>query len=68
LSHNDDLILEREPLQRVAADGELMMFAHTDFWLPMDTYREWKMLEQMWESGTAEWKVWDRKATSYATE
>jgi glucose-1-phosphate cytidylyltransferase len=68
LSDDDDLVLEREPLQRVAADGELMMFAHTDFWLPMDTYREWKLLEEMWDSGRAEWNVWDRKATSYATE
>ena len=59
LSDDDDLVLEREPLQRVAVDGELMMFAHKDFWLPMDTYREWKMLEEMWDGGTAEWKVWD---------
>src|SRR5436190_5417725 len=68
LSDDDDLVLEREPLQRVAVDGELMMYAHTDFWLPMDTYREWKMLEEMWENGTAEWKVWDRRATGHGTE
>jgi glucose-1-phosphate cytidylyltransferase len=58
LSDDDSLVLEREPLQRAAADGELMMFPHTGFWQPMDTYREWKMLEEMWENGTAEWKVW----------
>lgn len=68
LSDDDSLVLEREPLQRVALDGELMMFGHTDFWLPMDTYREWKMLEEMWDGGTAKWKVWDRKATSHAPE
>ena len=68
LSDDDDLVLEREPLQRVSTDGELMMFAHTGFWLPMDTYREWKMLEEMWDNGTAEWNVWDRKATSYGTD
>jgi glucose-1-phosphate cytidylyltransferase len=68
LSDDDSLVLEREPLQRAAADGELMMFAHKEFWLPMDTYREWKMLEEMWDSGNAEWKVWDQKATSYAIE
>jgi glucose-1-phosphate cytidylyltransferase len=57
--HDDDgLILEREPLQQVAADGELMMYPHTGFWQPMDTYREWKMLDEMWQDGTAEWKVW----------
>ena len=59
LSDDDELVLERDPLQRAALDGQLMMFPHTGFWQPMDTYREWKMLEEMWESGTAEWKVWD---------
>jgi len=57
--HDDDgLMLEQEPLKRAAADGELMMFAHPGFWQCMDTFREWKMLEEMWESGTAEWQVW----------
>jgi glucose-1-phosphate cytidylyltransferase len=59
LADDDSLTLEREPLQRAALDGELMMFAHTGFWQPMDTYREWKMLDEMWEAGTAEWKIWD---------
>jgi len=59
LSDDDDLTLEREPLQRVSADGELMMYPHTGFWQPMDTYREWKMLEEMWDNGTAEWRMWD---------
>jgi glucose-1-phosphate cytidylyltransferase len=68
LSDDDDLVLEREPLQLVATDGDLMMFAHTGFWLPMDTYREWKLLEEMWDSGTAQWKVWDQAAASYGTE
>lgn len=58
LSDDDNLMLEREPLQNVAADGELMMFPHTGFWQPMDTYREWKMLDEMWDKGTAEWRVW----------
>lgn len=60
LSDNDGLTLESEPLQRAAFDGELMMFAHTGFWQPMDTYREWKMLEEMWDNGTAEWRMWDQ--------
>lgn len=59
LSDDDNLTLEREPLQQVAADGELMMYPHTGFWQPMDTYREWKMLEEMWDNGTAEWRMWD---------
>lgn len=58
LSDDEDLILERDPLQNVAADGELMMYPHTGFWQPMDTFREWKMLEEMWDSGNAEWRVW----------
>lgn len=58
LDDREDLVLEREPLQQIAADGDLMMYPHTDFWQPMDTFREWKMLEEMWESGTAPWKVW----------
>jgi glucose-1-phosphate cytidylyltransferase len=59
LDDRDDLILEREPLQRLAADGQLMMWPHHGFWQPMDTYREWKMLEDLWNSGRAPWKVWE---------
>jgi glucose-1-phosphate cytidylyltransferase len=58
LSDDDELTLEREPLQNAAADGEMMMFPHTGFWQCMDTFREWKMLEEMWENNTAEWRVW----------
>lgn len=58
LSDDEGLMLEREPLKQLAADGELMMFPHTGFWQCMDTYREWKMLEEMWATNTAEWRVW----------
>jgi glucose-1-phosphate cytidylyltransferase len=58
LDDSDDLVLEREPLQRLAADGELMVFTHDGFWQPMDTYREWKLLEDLWNEGRAPWKVW----------
>ncbi len=58
LSDDDDLTLEREPLQSAAADGEMMMFPHSGFWQCMDTYREWKLLEDLWETGAAEWHVW----------
>lgn len=58
LSDDDDLTLEGEPLQNAASDGEMMMFPHTGFWQCMDTYREWKMLEEMWNNDTAEWRVW----------
>ena len=59
LNDRDDLVLEGEPLQRLAADGELMMWPHQGFWQPMDTFREWKLLEDCWNSGHAPWKVWE---------
>ena len=59
LEDRDDLTLESEPLQRLAADGELMVYRHGGFWQPMDTYREWKLLQDMWDAGRAPWKVWE---------
>ena len=54
----DDTSWEAEPLTGLAADGQLMAFAHTGFWQPMDTLREKAMLEHLWESNRAPWKVW----------
>ncbi|MEO8140585.1 MAG: glucose-1-phosphate cytidylyltransferase [Gemmatimonadota bacterium] len=54
----DTTILEREPLERLAADGQLMAFEHTGFWQPMDTLREKQLLETLWSSGNAPWKTW----------
>ncbi|HUF69377.1 MAG TPA: glucose-1-phosphate cytidylyltransferase [Longimicrobiales bacterium] len=56
---NDATILERQPLERLADDGQLMAFKHTGFWQPMDTLREKRMLDDMWTSGSAPWKVWE---------
>src|SRR5690606_18846370 len=53
---SDDTILEREPLERLAADGELMAFRHEGFWQPMDTLREKELLESLWASGHAPWR------------
>ena len=53
------LILEREPMIKLAADGELMMYRHAGFWHPMDTLRDKYHLEQLWANGRAPWKVWD---------
>jgi glucose-1-phosphate cytidylyltransferase len=53
-----DCVLEEEPLARMAADGELSAFRHTGFWQPMDTYRESKLLNDLWSSGQPPWKVW----------
>jgi glucose-1-phosphate cytidylyltransferase len=54
----DECILEREPMERLAADGELMAFQHEGFFYAMDTYREYEYLNQVWASGEAPWKVW----------
>lgn len=54
----DATVLEREPLERLAAEGQLMAFQHEGFWQPMDTLREKRVLESLWESGKAPWKTW----------
>ena len=53
-----DSILERDPLERLARDGQLAMFRHTGYWRPMDTMREKRALEEEWASGKPPWKVW----------
>jgi len=55
---DDDTILERLPLECLAADGELMAYKHNGFWQPMDTLRDKQMLESLWTSGKAPWKIW----------
>lgn len=54
----DDSILEREPLERLASDGQLMAYRHEGFWQPMDTMRDARLLESLWSGGKAPWKVW----------
>jgi glucose-1-phosphate cytidylyltransferase len=54
----DSTSWEAEPLTGLARDGELMAFAHTGFWQPMDTLREKNLLEDLWQSGRAPWKRW----------
>ncbi|HEY1051023.1 MAG TPA: glucose-1-phosphate cytidylyltransferase [Prosthecobacter sp.] len=54
----DDCIFEREPLQKLAESGRLKAFCHDGFWQCMDTYREFEMLNRLWDSGKAPWKVW----------
>jgi glucose-1-phosphate cytidylyltransferase len=55
---SDDTQFEKEPLERLAQDGQLMAFLHDSFWQCMDTLREKYILEKLWESGHAPWKVW----------
>lgn len=51
-------MLEKEPLEALARDGELMAFRHDGFWQPMDTPREFQLLNDLWRSGEAPWKIW----------
>jgi len=54
----DDTYFEGEPLERLARDGELMAYRHRGFWQPMDVLRDKNLLEQLWQSGQAPWRVW----------
>jgi len=55
----DDTQWEREPLERLAADGQLMAYKHTSFWQCIDTLRDKKLLETLWDAGNAPWKTWE---------
>ncbi|PIT74712.1 glucose-1-phosphate cytidylyltransferase [Limnohabitans sp. JirII-31] len=55
---DDNTIWEREPLERLAQEGELVAFPHNGFWQPMDTLRDKIHLEELWQSGKAPWRVW----------
>ena len=52
------VILEEEPLQKLAAEGQMAAYKHEAFWQPMDTYREFLLLNNLWNGGNAPWKVW----------
>jgi glucose-1-phosphate cytidylyltransferase len=54
----DDCVFEKEPLQRLASDGQLMSYPHEGFFFAMDTYREYKHLNELWDTCAAPWKVW----------
>lgn len=54
----DETIWEREPMERLARDGQLVAYRHGDFWQCMDTLRDVRLLNGLWGSGKAPWKVW----------
>jgi len=56
---SEDAVLEREPLEALAAAGELRAYRHTGFWDCMDTYKDAVLLNDLWREGRAPWKVWD---------
>lgn len=55
---SDDTILEQEPLQQLAAEGKLAAYRHSGFWQAMDTLRDKRHLEELWNGGSPPWKVW----------
>ncbi len=55
---DDSTVLEQEPMERLASDGQLMAFRHEGFWQCMDTQRDKERLESLWESGKAPWRLW----------
>jgi glucose-1-phosphate cytidylyltransferase len=64
----DDTHFEKEPLERLARHGQLMAYQHTSFWQCMDTIREKRYLESLWESGTAPWQVWNEQGRAEDNE
>ena len=58
LSAEEACILEREPLKRLAQERQLGIYKHTGFWQCMDTQRDRGVLERLWSSGNAPWKIW----------
>ena len=56
--HADSTSWEKEPMEKLAAGGELAAYRHAGFWQPMDTLHDKKVLEDLWQAGQAPWKVW----------
>lgn len=55
----DETMWEKEPMENLAKDSQMAVFKHKGFWQPMDTLRDKQLLEQLWKSGEAPWKVWE---------
>lgn len=58
LIEGDQTVWEREPLERLAEEGQLGAYRHSGFWQPMDTLRDKMYLESLWQQGTAPWRLW----------
>lgn len=54
----DSTIWEKEPMEKLASQGQMQAFVHEGFWQPMDTLRDKKHLEELWNAGKAPWKLW----------
>lgn len=55
---DDTIVFERNPLEKLAAEGKMQAYKHTGFWKPMDTLRDNVELNEMWDNGKAPWKIW----------
>ena len=55
----DNTVFERDPLERLAQDGQLVAYRHDGFWQCMDTLPDVRLLEGLWQSGEPPWKVWE---------
>ena len=62
---SDDTQWEKGPLERLAQDGQLMAYRYTGFWQCMDTLRDKRRLQALWESGNAPWKIWEEQHASF---
>jgi glucose-1-phosphate cytidylyltransferase len=56
----DETYFEKEPLEKLALEGQLRAYKHDGFWSPMDTMRDKNYLEALWQSGEAPWKIWEK--------
>ncbi|NQU17433.1 MAG: glucose-1-phosphate cytidylyltransferase [Candidatus Saganbacteria bacterium] len=59
LSDDDDCVFERNPLEKLALDGQLKVFRHTDYWQCVDTLRDLELLNNIWNNEKAKWQVWN---------
>jgi glucose-1-phosphate cytidylyltransferase len=66
LSFDESCVLERGPLEGLAADGELMVYEHGGFWQCADTVRDVELLRGLWDRGTPPWRIWDDRQTAVA--
>ena len=55
---NEKTIWEKEPLENLVKDNELHAYNHQDFWQPMDTLRDKRLLDEYWENNSAPWRIW----------
>jgi glucose-1-phosphate cytidylyltransferase len=58
LDNREDLIFEIEPMRKLVRDGQMMVYEHDGFWQPMDTYRDFHLLNDLCDKGSAPWMKW----------